>query len=65
MSNLEELREELVNARRELTKAQEAGNEDAAYEWQQEVTQLAKEVTEASIERPFTAYEDQYGDYPL
>ena len=65
MSNVKELRQQLANARQELFKAQDAGNEDAAYEWQQEVSMLAKEVTEASIERPFTAYENEYGDYPI
>lgn len=65
MSKLEELQAELANARAELFKAQDAGNEDAEYEWGQEVKMLAKEVVEASISRPFTAYEDEYGDYPI
>lgn len=55
----------LSNARNELFKAQDAGNEDAEYEWAQEVSSLAKELVEERIDRPFTAYEDEYGDYPL
>jgi hypothetical protein len=64
-TRIAELEAELTNARNELFKAQDAGNEDAEYEWQQEVTILAKELVEARIDRPFTAYEDEYGDYPL
>jgi hypothetical protein len=60
-----ELEAELSNARNELFKAQDAGNGDAVYEWKQEVSSLAKELVEARIDRPFTAYEDEYGDYPL
>jgi hypothetical protein len=64
-TQIAELEAELVNARQELFKAQDAGNEDAEYEWQQEVSMLAKELVEARIDRPFTNYENEYGDYPL
>lgn len=64
-TRIAEIEAELTNARSELFKAQDGGNEDAAYEWQQEVSMLAKELVEARIDRPFTAYEDEYGDYPL
>lgn len=64
-SKLEELQSELINARLELNKAIDAGNEDAEYEWKQEVSQLAKELVEARIERPFNEYENEYGDYPI
>lgn len=64
-SAVAQLEKELAYARNELIKAQEAENEDAEYEWKQEVSMLAKELVEARIERPFTAYEDEYGDYPI
>jgi hypothetical protein len=61
----DEIQEELNRARREYIFALEAGEDNAAYEWKQEISMLAKELVEASIDRPFTAYEDTYGDYPL
>lgn len=62
---IEEISNELAAARNELFKAQDADNQDAIYEWSQEVSMLAKELTEARIDRPFSAYEDMYGDYPI
>lgn len=64
-TQIAELEAELVDAHQELSNAQDAGNEDAEYEWQQEVSRLAKELVEARIDRPFTNYENEYGDYPL
>lgn len=61
----EEINEDLARARREYIFAMEAKEENAAYEWKQEIGALAKELEEATIERPFTAYEDEYGDYPI
>lgn len=61
----EEIQTELATARREYIFAMEAKEEDRAYEWKQEIGALAKELEEATIERPFTAYEDEYGDYPI
>lgn len=61
----EEIQEELNRARREYIFAMEAKEENAAYEWKQEIGALVKELEEVSIERPFTAYEDEYGDYPI
>lgn len=60
---IEDISNELAAARNELFKAQDAENEDAIYEWSQEVSALAKELDLARIDRPFTAYEDTYGDY--
>jgi hypothetical protein len=61
----EEIQSDLNRARREFIFAKEAKEENAAYEWKQEISALAKELEEASIERPFTAYEEEYGDYPI
>lgn len=63
--SLEDLKAQLATAHLELGKAQDAENEDAIYEWKQEVSALAKEVDQAQITRPFNAYEDKYGDYPF
>ena len=64
-TEIAEIEVELVKARAELFKAQDAGNEDAEYEWKQEVSALAKELVAVRIDRPFTNYENEYGDYPL
>ena len=61
----EDIQADLNRARREYIFAMEAKEENAAYEWKQEIGALAKELEEATIERPFTAYEDEYGDYPI
>jgi hypothetical protein len=61
----EDIQTELGKARREYIFALEAKEEDIAYEWKQEIGVLAKELEEATIERPFTAYEEEYGDYPI
>ena len=64
-NRIEELEQELAAARNELFKAQDAEDDDAIYEWSQEVSMLAKELVNAKIDRPFNAYEDTYGDYPI
>lgn len=61
----EELEGMLNRAHAEVQAAEEAGNELAAYEWRQEAASLAKELTEERIDRPFTEYENLYGDYPF
>lgn len=62
---IEELSTELAEAHRQAALAQEAGMDNEAYEWRQEASMLAKELVETRIDRPFSAYEDEYGDYPL
>lgn len=61
----EDIQSDLNRARREYIFALEAKEETAAYEWKQEISALAQELEEATIERPFTAHEDEYGDYPI
>lgn len=65
MGKIADLKAELAEAHRQAALAQEAGQELEAYEWRQEATYLAKELVELTIERPFTEYENEYGDYPL
>jgi hypothetical protein len=64
-TKLEELQLKLAIAHAELIKAQDAEDADAIYDWQQEVSALVKLVVQESISRPFTAYENEYGDYPI
>jgi hypothetical protein len=61
----EELEGMLNRAHAEAEVAEALGNDLAAYEWRQEAASLAKELTEERIDRPFTNYEDLYGDYPI
>ncbi len=62
---VEDIKSELGKAHREYIFALEANEDDRAYEWKQEIGFLAKELEETTIERPFSAYENEYGDYPI
>lgn len=64
-ARIEAISIELAEAHRQAALAAEAGMDNEAYEWRQEASMLAKELVEARIDRPFTAYEDEYGDYPI
>lgn len=63
--NLEALKIELETAHAYLEDAIEGGDPFEIAGCREDVTMLAKEVAENSISRPFTAFEDQFGDYPL
>ena len=62
---VEDIQKDLAECRRQLILAIDDEREDLQAYWQQEVSMLAKELVAAQIERPFTAYENEYGDYPI
>jgi hypothetical protein len=64
-SRIEELEELIEQAHRERELAEAEGMEDEAYQWRQEASHLARELADERIQRPFTAYENEFGDYPI
>lgn len=63
--DIKEIQELLANAHREIALAEAEGMEDEAYQWRQEASHLARELAELRIHRPFTEFENEFGDYPL
>lgn len=64
-TELEALQIELETAHAYLEDALDGGDPFEISACQEEVSQLARQVADARISRPFTAYEDTYGDYPI
>lgn len=65
MSKIEELEAALSHAHEQAAIEQEAGDEYEAYAWRQEARAIAQQLDSERIERPFTAYENEYGDYSI
>lgn len=60
---IQELRDQIEEAHVQAALAADAGEEVAEYEWRQEARALAGQLELETIERPFDAYADMYGDY--
>jgi len=60
-----DLQNQIEEAHRQADLAREAGEENHEYQWRQEATALVGQLEIERIDRPFTAYEEMYGDYPF